>query len=347
MTLKRILVILVLVVIFFVVKLYYQSGQFKSIENHFNGKVTKVYNNVPGPEDMQIDHLTGNLFISGTNRRSTNGETSADDGIYLLNVDSAGNPALLANDYAGDFHPHGLSLLRKDTTLYLFVVNHNKEGDFVELFLYQDHRLKHLFSYSAPELCCPNDVVAVDIDKFYVTNDHGSKAGIMPVIEDYLRVPRSTVLYYNGSSFTVAAKSLYYANGINISHDHKELYLATTTGSSIIVFDREEDGGLHQRFIIDLGTGVDNIDVDEAGDLWIAAHPKLLDFVNHAKDSTRNSPSQVIKLTLSGAHDFTETTVYLNDGSEISGSSVAAYYHNELFIGAVYDNTMLRASLKQ
>ena len=61
---KRFLVILVLVIGFFLIKTFYQAGQFKTIDSHFNGIITNTYRNMPGPEDMQLDHFSGNLFIS-------------------------------------------------------------------------------------------------------------------------------------------------------------------------------------------------------------------------------------------------------------------------------------------
>ena len=334
---------------FFLTKLFYQAGQFKAIDSHFEGSVSHIYRNMAGPEDLQLDYESGYLFISSATRRqpedSENNPDSYQDGIYLLNIHQDEIPKLLTTNYNGEFHSHGISLLRKDSVLYVFAVNHNDKGDFVESFMYNNDSLDHLATYSSPTMCCPNDLIATDIDKFYVTNDHGSKGGLMRIIEDYLRIPRSTLLYYDGESYSRAAGPFNYANGVNMSTDRNQLYLAATTGASVVVFDVNDDGTLKRKGTTDLGTGVDNIDVDEAGNLWIGAHPKLLDFVNHAKDSTIYSPSQVLKLTPMGDYDFNVEEIYLNDGSEISGSSSAVYYNNELFIGVVLDHTMLRASL--
>jgi len=340
---KRFLVILILVVGFFIVKTLYQAGQFKTIDEHFDGEVTNIYTNMPGPEDMQVDYATGNLFIASATRRKN--ENSLNDGIYLLNLDSGEVPVLLPNTLKEPFHPHGISLLRKDSTLYIFAVNHNDKGDYVESFRYNDNTLQHMASYSSPEMCCPNDLVATDIDKFYVTNDHGAKKGVMRIIEDYIRIPRSSLFYFDGESFIKAAGPFNYANGVNVSKDKNRLYMTTTTGSSVIVFEINDDATLSRKGTTDVGTGVDNIDIDEDGNLWIAAHPKLLDFVKHSKDSTAHSPSQVLKLTPKDDYTFTVEEIYLNEGSEISGSSVAVFYQNELFIGGVFDRSVIRAML--
>jgi len=342
---KRFLVILILVVGFFLLKTFYQAGQFKSIDPHFDGKVSKIYTNMPGPEDLQVDHKTGVLFISSAARRGE--EESNNDGIYILDLTSTESPILLSTDYTGSFHPHGISLLRKDSTLYIFAINHNNNGDYVEKFKFNGSSLEHIASYSAPDICCPNDLVAIDVDKFYVSNDHGTKTGIMRILEDYIRMPRSALFYYDGTSFTKAAGPFNYANGVNVSNDKNRLYLTTTTGASIITFDVHDDGTLTRKGTTDLGTGVDNIDVDEEGNLWIGAHPKLLDFVSHAKDSTSISPAQILKLTPVDEYSYSVEEIYLNDGNEISGSSVGIYYKNELFIGVVLDHTLLRASLSK
>jgi len=340
---KRFFVILVLVVGFFILKTLYQAGQFKSITNSFKGQQTTTYTNMPGPEDMQYDNASGLLFISSANRRQGG---QGREGIYRLNVKNDKQPILVGTDFAGEFHPHGLSLFRQDSMLYLFVVNHSKSGDFVESFTFQDDFLNHIRTYSYPKLCCPNDVVAVGTDKFYVTNDHGTKSGIRRTIEDYLRIPQSNVFYFDGAGFKKAAGPFHYANGINISPDSKHLYVAETTGAAINTYEIEADGSLVPKATIDVDTGVDNIDVDTEGNLWIGAHPKLLDFVKHVPDSTNLSPSQVIKLTPDKDHNFTIEQIFLNDGSAISASSVAVPVGNELFIGAVVDRTVFRGTLK-
>lgn len=343
---KRFFIILILVVGFYILKTLYQAGQFKSIKEHNKGEVTKIYTNVSGPEDMQLDRTTGNLFISSTNRRER-GVDLPENGIYILNLDSDNIPRIIPNDYDGVFQPHGISLLREDSLLYLFAVNHNNDGDYVESFLYQNEGLKHIKSYSYEEMCCPNDVLAITKDKFYVTNDHGAKKGLIRTVEDYFRIPYATLLYFNGSDYAEVAGPFLYANGVNMSKDGGFIYVTTTTGGSILVFKRGADGSLEDHEIRDLMTGADNIDVDEEGNLWIAAHPKLLSFVKHAKDSNNYSPSQILKLIPNEEHSFEVEEYYMNDGTEMSGSSVVVHYENQLLIGDVFDHKILRILINE
>lgn len=340
---KYLLILILLALVYFVANTMIQAGVFKSVENHSDLTNVKIYNNMPGPEDLDIDAENGLLFISQTDRWKLRSGAQTNDGIYLLDLNKDTVPYKLHTTYAGAFHPHGISFLKQDGSDYLFVINHNQEGSSVELFSFKNDTLFHLVSFKADMMCCTNDLVAVDTDQFYVTNDHGYKDGMMRTLEEYLRLPRSYLLYFDGQSFKKVYEGLNYANGVNVSPNGKEVYVTETTGRKISVLDRNiSTGELQLRFTKDLETGLDNITIDSDGNLWIAAHPKLFDFVGHSKDSEKISPSQVLKLSPNGDNDFTVTEVYLNDGEELSGSSTALYYNNQVFIGVVFENKLLR-----
>jgi hypothetical protein len=55
---------------------------------------------------------------------------------------------------------------------------------------------------SDPLLVAPNDLVAVGRDRLYVTNDH---ACATRVLEEYLGLPLSTVVHYDGERFVESA----------------------------------------------------------------------------------------------------------------------------------------------
>ena len=334
-------------VVYLVVNTLYTAGSFKLIKPHLEGTTSAVYAGIPGPEDMDLDHDSGLLFISSSNCWKTLNGLPSNDGIYMLSADSAQQPRKLITSYTGEFHPHGISYLRADAHSYLFVVNHNPSGNFVEVFELKHDTLFHQRSISDPSLCCPNDVVAVAPDKFYVTNDHGTPKGFKRTMEDYLQLPFSSLLYYNGETFSTACGGLQYGNGVNVSNDGSQLYIATTTGRNLLTFDREAaTGKITLVNKLKLKTGVDNIDVDADGNLWIAAHPKLLAFVGHAKDSSKLSPSQVLKITPGAGLSYTVEEVMMDDGSQLSGSSIAIRYKGEVFVGGVFQSKILRIALK-
>ena len=326
-----------------VVHLLWSTGQFKTLEPHFAGDCSPV-TGVAGPEDITIHPETGIAYISASDWRAVFQGKPAKGALYAYDLKSP-TPELvrLSLNAGDDFHPHGISLYvghgGPDT---LFVVNHEDSRHRIEIYDLRDGQLIHRKSIADPMLISPNDIVAVGPDKFYVSNDHRYTTGMMQVFEDYLRLKLSNVVYYDGTRFLEVAAGIGYANGINVSGDGKTLYLCAVTESALHIYNRDiASGKLKLRKKLDLGTGVDNIEIDSSGGLWIGAHPQLLKFVQHAQDPSKLSPSQVLHLIpqADGGYDINE--IYLNRGEEISASSVAAVYKNRMLIGAVFDPKFL------
>jgi len=165
--------------------------------------------------------------------------------------------------------------------------------------------------------------------------------------EEYLQLARSYVLYYDGKNFRKVAEGLAYANGINMSSDGQTVYVAATVGQKIYVYNRDRStGDLSLRSTIEAGTGVDNIEIDQKGDLWIGCHPKLLTFVKYSKSPGVLSPSQVIKVEKRTSGSYEVKEIYLNNGQLMSGSSVAAVFKDTLLIGSVFDERFLLCNLQ-
>jgi arylesterase/paraoxonase len=102
-------------------------------------------------------------------------------------------------------------------------------------------------------------------------------------------------------------------------------------GQKIYVYDRDlNTGDLSPRRTIEAGTGVDNIEIGQEGDLWIGCHPKLLTFVKYSKNPQTLSPSLVIKVVQKAPGQYDVKEIYLNNGQPLSGSSVAAVFEDRL-----------------
>jgi len=338
-------VILIVIMAGLLVKTFYDAGEFKSLEPHSFGECAAV-DGVLSSEDITIDPRTGMAFISSADRRAQwdKGQTVRQGAIYGFDLQSK-NPKLvnLTADFTKEFNPHGIGLwIGRDGASSLFVVNHRRDGHFVEIFDYLDRRLVYRESVSGPLMHSPNDVIPVGRKTFYVTNDHGNRSEFGRTVEEYLQMARSYVLYYDGKSFRKVAQRLIYANGINISHDGKLLYVAETVGQRVHVYDRhKQSGNLARWFSIELNTAPDNIEIDKSGDLWIGCHPKLLTFVKYSKDAGRLSPSQVLKVSVKQDGRYKVQEVYLNNGQPLSGSSAAAVFKGTLLIGSVFDARFL------
>jgi arylesterase/paraoxonase len=341
--LKTAIILILLALAWRVVSTIRHAGEFKTLKPHFNGQARKIGGAV-GAEDITIHPHTGVAFISSSDRRAIFRGESTQGAIFEYDLIAA-TPELknLTTDFTKELHPHGISLyLGENGETLLFVVNHRPDGEYVEIFDYQDSALVHRESIRGELMNSPNDVVAVGPRSFYATNDHGNVSALGRTVEEYLQLERSYVLYYDGQDFKKAANDIAYANGINVSHDGRTIYVAACVGLKINVYARDlVSGELTYKNEIPLKTGVDNIELDAGGNLWVAAHPQLLTFTKHAKDSTQHSSSEILKINLRENGDYKIDQIYLNDGEEISGSSVGAVFSNKLLIGSVFENHFL------
>jgi len=346
--LKIAAIIIVLVIAWRVVDTIRHAGEFKTLKPHFTGQCQKI-GGVVGAEDITVHPQTGVAFISSSDRRALLRGEPVPGAIYTYDLKS--DPPTLKNltqNLDHDFQPHGISLyLDEPGAASLFVVNHRRDGEHIEIFDYHDSTLVHRESIRGELMTSPNDVVAVGPRSFYVTNDHGNVSALGRTAEEYLQLARSYVLYYDGQNFRKVAEDISYANGINVSHDGMTIYVAVCVGLKINVYDRDMASGALQLIKeIPLGTGIDNIELDAEGNLWVAAHPQLLTFTRHAKEASKLSPSEILKISFMSNGDYKIAQIYLNNGDEISGSSVGAVFGQKLLVGSVFEKHFLVCEMK-
>ena len=335
------------------------AGQLRTIEPHFAGTCARVPG-VPGPEDITFDPRSGEAYVSSDDRRATLAGRSVPGAIFAYDPAGPGAPPRNLTPAAdATFHPHGISVrVGADGRTLLFVVNHPRSSLFsdaegkgpahtIEIFERTgDGPLVHRRTLESDLLVSPNDIAAVDGDRFYVTNDHGSGPGFARTMEGYLRLARANVLYFDGQRFRVVAEDLRIANGVALSRDGQQLFVATVTSFEVAVFRRDAaTGALTRTGEIELDTAPDNIEIDAAGDLWIGAHPKLLSFLRHVRNPDKRSPSEVIRVHPGEAGGTAVFPVFLSEGDDVSGSSVAARRGEHLLIGSVLDPHFLHCRM--
>ncbi|MEQ9466844.1 MAG: hypothetical protein RLN88_05495 [Ekhidna sp.] len=335
---KKFLITLLAIVVLlsaFVLYTFSSTGFFREVNNT---ESYEVIAEIPmkGAEDFTISYEDGFMIISQDDRAGRRDGNPNQGHLYYLDLDSGDfTPKKLTADYELPFYPHGISLLKLDSSKYQILVVNHARGHTIEKFeLYRD-RLVHISTFKDGSMISPNDVVALTKDSFYFTNDHGYTSYWGRMAESYLGLSVSNVVFYDGSYRTVA-EGISYANGINISKDRKQLLVAAPRSFSLEYYSIEPDGGLTYDRSLDVRTGIDNIELDENGDLWMGAHPSLLAFTSYAGGKSPLAPSEIIKVTGEEVE-----SLYENDGSLVSASSVAAPYNDLLFIGTVMDESLV------
>ncbi len=338
---KRITLLIVVLIIAFVAHTLISTGYFRTIENQFDGTVIKKIP-LPGVEDITISRIDSFALISSTNRLIYPPKEEEQGGLYAVELKSGNfNVTHLTASLKKPFAPHGISMFKKDSTYKIMAVNHTLKGHSIEVFSMNNTTLTHEKTLTDPSLISPNDLVMIDENRFYFTNDHGYTKGVGKFFEEYGGLSVSNVIYFDGKKFIEAANGIGYANGINFDPKRNLLYVASPRRFHIKVYSRNPDGSLDFIEDIPCGTGVDNIEIDNQGNLWSGAHPNLLRFKAYAKGKKETAPSEIIKVEYRGNNDYTVEKIYVEDGKTMSGSSVATPFKDFILTGNVMDNKFL------
>lgn len=339
--LKRTIIVLVVALLLFIGYTMSSTGFFRTIAPKFNGEIVQKIS-ITGAEDIMVSRKDSFALISATDRANIAQQPEREGGLFLLDLRTDKyTPIPLTNTFTKPFEPHGISFFKKGDGYKVMAINHTNEGHSIEVFQLQGSTLKHTQSLRHSSMIQPNDLVMLDAHRFYFTNDHGYTKGLGKLIEEYTGLALSNVVYFDGENYTEVAKGIAYANGINFDAKRNLLFVASPRKFLVKVFIREADGSLSFVEDIPCGTGVDNIEFDEAGNLWIGSHPNLLRFAAYSQGKKETTPSEIIKISYRAKGDYSIETIYLEDGEEMSGSTVAAVFGDLIFTGNVMDEAFL------
>ncbi len=323
-----------------------------------------------GVEDLVIDHELGIAFFSAEDRRASMTQRETRGAILVARLaDLEGSMREATDDASGaprPFHPHGIGyFIDAAGNRTLMVVNHpdmardmadTDKHHAIEIFDviasvdgngHAGVTLRHRQTVTSPLFTSINDVAPLDHANFYATIDVGSTTSLGRTLETFGRLARSRVVFWNSVEAKVVIEDLIYANSVAVAPDMARLYVTETTGRRFSTYDiRESASAPVLSGAVDLPSALDNIDIGEDGRVWIAAHPKMFDFLAHVGDPAALSPSQIMVLNVK-ASGGEATQVYLNMGEELSGSSVAAVHRRQMLVGSVFEEKILNCLLPE
>lgn len=339
--LKILSALLLALLLIFVGHVLVSTGFFRTIIPTFDGKILKKVA-IKGAEDITISPTDSFVLVSATNRMVYPPTAVEEGGLYFIDLKTNDfTPLPLTDNLNKPFAPHGISFFKKDSTYQVLAINHTYHEHSIEVFELVGQAMQHIKTLKDPSMIQPNDLVLVGENQFYFTNDHKYTKGIGKLVEEYAGLTVSNVVYFDGKTYKEVAKGIAYANGINYDPNRNLLYVASPRHFLVKVYDINQDGSLSFIENIPCGTGVDNIELDQEGNLWIGAHPNLLRFGAYAKGKKATAPSEIIKITYRKQADYTVEKIYVENGDEMSGSTVAAILGNLIFTGNVMDDEFL------
>ncbi|MBT4960650.1 MAG: hypothetical protein HON28_03375, partial [Flavobacteriaceae bacterium] len=224
---KKISILILIVLGLYIFNIFWSTGYFRIIENKFEGEVlTKI--NIVGAEDITINHIDSFAIVSSTKRKAFPANEQEEGGLYYIDLKKIeSKPILLTKDFNKPFAPHGVSIFKTDSITTIAVVNHTIEKEYIEIFKLIGTKLTHFKTLDNPMILSPNDVVLINENSFYFTNDHKYKSGILRLAEDYLGLAISNVIFFDGLKFKEVANGISFANGINYNSKKDLLFVAS------------------------------------------------------------------------------------------------------------------------
>jgi arylesterase/paraoxonase len=330
--------------------LYVYPGILSPVTARFDG-TCRVIETAASAEDVRIDPTTGVAYLTYYDVLRPQPGGKRESGTVMLADLNAVEPRVRAalNSAPPEFYPAALSLFTPPSgPKRMFVVSWSSPGQHsIEIFEQSaTGAFNPVESIKDPLLWSPSGVLAVGPRQFYVTNDHGYREKDAVTVERRreakLRTNRGTILYYDGTRMRIVASRLDRASSLALSPDGRTVYVSESDARQVDVFDRDlATGELTKREELKVDGVPHNLTTDEKGNVWVAAHPRALQFMRTVRDPADRSPTQVLKITPGAKEGHEITAVYVNEGEQISAGSVASARGNQLVIGSVADHRLL------
>jgi arylesterase/paraoxonase len=192
--------------------------------------------------------------------------------------------------------------------------------------------------FSDPRLTSPNDIVATGPNSFYVSNDTASGRHTLRGKADFLAgLPTGSVFHYDGNSWAIMVDGLRFPNGLALSADASELYVAEMRAEAIRAYARDPaTDALELEARIPLGSFPNNLSVDKDGGLLVGSVPQPFAFKAFTEGLRDSAPSQVLRVAGTDVQ-----TLYQDTGRDLSAATVATVVGGRTVIGSAADEKFL------
>ena len=257
-----------------------------------------------------------------------------------------------------DFHPLGLVLV--NPTLLMVINLRHRNSTSIELFSLPD--AKHIRTLTHPQMYSPNSIhilkgrsAADGTPSFFYTNDHYFLTGIKKQLENFLRLPLGSIMFYDALSHHAypVARGLSFPNGL--AGDHKQVLFAAESNKmavhryDIIAMpgDRNDDDIKVQLRYVDKVTmpmGVDNTHFDpQTGDVIVAGHPKIFDLLKYVHVQNKNGKKPASRVMVWHTNTNQIEDLFVDDGTFYPTSSAAVIDNDthKLIISGLYARGIL------
>lgn len=307
---------------------------------------------IPGPEDLVLDEFAKQgprLIVSSQQRRAHDaaGVMRFTGGLFSLPLLRVGNKSaqlgeaqrlLLRNRDDLAFHPVGLDLrVQADGSRRLYVVNRPAPGrSVVEIYELRDRQAIFRQRLEDPLLVSANDLVALDDDELYVTNDLIGPAW-RASLDTLLGLAVGNVVHYRQGQWQLVIDHLAFANGITLSPAGDHLYVAEMRAGTVRDYSRDPvTGRLNAKArVFRVPGNVDNLSWENSTWLNVASHPDLLALAASMDDVNKRAPTQTYRLNIKTGE---LRPLFFDDGQQVSAASVAMRVGDRVILGQLLDD---------
>ncbi|TAQ91347.1 hypothetical protein B7494_g364 [Chlorociboria aeruginascens] len=201
-------------------------------------------------------------------------------------------------------------------------------------------KMMHVKTYAHKAIQTPNRVTWIDGDTFVFTNDHNGKVGFRRALSPY--IGGSSLGCCNQTDCQIAVQSRFkLPNGLIVGKDSL-LYVPDTSTGEIYIYSFASSPSLlpdlQFNTSIKLSYPLDNLSVDEKGDIFVAAFPMSYKWDETAKDPFgKDLPSTVFRIRKLKEGEYEVEKVLEDDGTVLSGITVAVHdvRTGSIFLGGV------------